>query len=152
MGVRIKDRDRGYRSLVRRLYGLKKPKLAVGIMQAEGAEDHGGVTTLQVAQWMEFGTSTVPARSFLRAWFDENRARTQEMLRRILAAVVAGKYTPDQGLELLGAKFVGEIQRRIANRIPPPLKPETIARKGGKDVPLIDTGQLRSSISYKVER
>jgi hypothetical protein len=46
----------------------------------------------------------------------------------------------------------GWMKARIAEGIPPPLAEATIARKGGgKTTPLINTGQLRNSIGYKVE-
>jgi hypothetical protein len=45
---------------------------------------------------------------------------------------------------------VGVIKQRIANGIAPPNSPYTIARKGSSK-PLIDTGQLRNSITYQVE-
>ena len=41
-------------------------------------------------------------------------------------------------------------EAKIASNIPPALAPETIERKGSS-VALIDTGQLRSSITWQVE-
>lgn len=149
----VKDRDHGYKGLLNRVYGTKKPPvIKVGVFDRDGDQPHGDdeVTVLEVAMWNEFGTDTIPERSFIRAWFDENRERCRTAVRKMLEGVVAGKYKREQAIELVAQRFVGEIQRRMARGIPPPNAPATIARKGS-DKPLIDTGQLRSSISYEVD-
>ncbi len=147
----VRDVDHGYAELVKKVFGLKKPKIVVGIFEIAGAGTYAdGVTLLEVAIWNEFGTENIPERSFIRAWFDENEAAAREGVRRMLVAVLEGKYTKEQALELLAQKFVGEIQKRIARRIDPPNRPSTVKNKGS-DVPLVDKGQLRSGVTYKVE-
>lgn len=147
----IRDKDRGYKELVRRVYGLKSPVIKVGVLKDDGAEEYDdGLRVIQVAIWNEFGAGHVPERSFIRAWFDENQAKCRAAFKRLMTAVVAGKYTKSQALELLAQRFVGEIQKRMAQGVPPPNAPSTIRQKGS-DKPLIDTGQLRSSISYSID-
>lgn len=147
-----RDVDNGYKALVERIYGLKKSKVAVGIFEADGGQPHGdGVTVADVAAWNEFGTDTIPERSFLRAWFDENIARAQEALHRLMVRVVEGKLTKEQALEQFGLWVQGEVQKRIAQGIPPPNAQSTIDAKGSSK-PLIDTGQLRSSVTFGVDR
>lgn len=148
----LKDVDHGYKKLVETVFGLGKPKITVGIFEAEGNAKVGDdeLTLIQVAIWNEFGTDDghVPARSFIRAWFDENAEKCREATRAMMQAVVAGKYTKEQALELLGQRFVAEIQKRIARGIDPPNAESTIKMKGSS-TPLINTGQLRSGITYK---
>lgn len=147
----VRDTDYGYKGLINRVFGTEKtPTIKIGVHAKDGADDYGdGVTVLEVAIWNEFGTDNVPERSFIRAWFDENREKCRRAMAKMLEAVIAGKYTKEQAVELVAQRFVGEIQRRMAAGIAPPLAPETIRRKGS-DKPLIDTGQLRSSISYSI--
>jgi hypothetical protein len=148
--VPIRDVDNGYKALVERIFTMGAPKISVGVFETDGAKMYvDGVTVLDVATFHEFGLG-VPERSFLRGWFDENIERAREALVRLMRSVVEGKRTKEQALELFGVWLVGEIQKRMAENIPPPLAPETIARKGS-DVALIDTGQLRSSVTYKIE-
>lgn len=153
MSVTIRDRDAGYAALVARVFGLAKvkPRIDVGVLEGPGGETHGddAVTVLEVAVWNEFGTDSVPSRSFVRAWFDEHEAELRQELVKLMQAVVRGERTKDQVLELLGQRCVAQIQARIADGIDPPNAPSTIARKGSSK-PLIDTGALRSSISYRV--
>jgi len=148
----VQDKDQGYKALLVRAQDLKRSQIAVGITEAVGSKQHGkdGLTTiLDIATFHEFGTGTIPERSFLRAWFDENEEQAKVWVERVTKLIFQGKLTQARGLALLGLKFVGEIQERMALGIPPPLALETVWRKGSS-TPLIDTGQLRSSITYVV--
>lgn len=155
---KVRDVDQGYQALVRRFYALEDtPVIDVGVLEAEGAKVHEGgpegdgtrpVTVLDVATWNEFGTGQIPERSFIRAWFDENLPGARELVRRLLESVAAGKRDLATVPEVLGTTFVAQIQKRMAAGIPPANAPETIARKGSS-TPLIDTGQLRSSITFR---
>lgn len=152
--MKLSDRDNGYAAMTKRLWGFRRPRIAVGILSGRGAEaDHVGrvrATVLDVAIWNEFGTSRIPARSFIRAWFDENEARLRDDLLVLMHAVIRGEQTKERALELLALKCVGEIQQRIADGIEPPNAPSTVARKGSSK-PLIDSGQLRAMITSRVE-
>lgn len=146
---------------------LQLPKqvvITIGVHAEDAAETHAqavfaddgafeppsAVTVGDVATWMEFGTRTVPARSFVRSWFDEQQAFITDTLRTQFAAVLAGKRTAEQAAERCALAFEGAVKVRISRRIPPPLAPATIARKGSS-VPLIDTGQLRNAVRGKAE-
>ena len=106
-------------------------------------------TMVEIGGYQEFGTATIPARSFIGAWFDENESANLAFARDLAAKRIGGKLDYRRSLELMGVKAQGGIQKRIARGIEPPLKAETIKRKGSSK-PLIDTGQLRSSITYRV--
>jgi hypothetical protein len=150
---RVRVVDKGARDVVRRMGAARGSlALAVGVQGKKGIERHKGsiLTVAEIAELHEFGLG-VPERSWLRAWFDENQAEIREDIRKVGRGILLGRFTRERGLEILGLKYVGQIQRRIASNIPPPLAPATIAKKGSS-VALIDTGQLRSAISYVVEK
>ena len=114
-------------------------------------EENGDITVAEVAEQHEFGIG-VPQRSWLRAFVDQNEGRIKGDLRGLAETVLRRHLPVGRGLAQLGTKIVAGIQQRMANRIPPPLHPYTLMmRKHGGTVPLIDTGQLRSSITYLVE-
>jgi hypothetical protein len=150
-GSAIRDTDRGYAALVNRVFGLakEKPIVHVGILE-EGASD-GGVSVLDVAIWNEFGTATIPERSFIRDWFDENEPKLRADLVTLMRSVVKGERTADQVLELLGQRAVAQIQERISAGIAPQNAASTVAKKKSS-TPLVDSGVLRSSVSYRVEK
>ena len=111
------------------------------------------MTVLFVASIHEFGApdAGIPERSFVRAYVDENRAQIEAWQYALGLRALSGEITAKQALNQLGALIAGGMQDRIARGIAPPNTVETIMRKGsGK--PLIDTGQLRSSITWKVRR
>jgi hypothetical protein len=153
-GVRIRSRDKGYDALTKRIYGFGKVHLKVGVFSTDPKVDHDGkaqpVTVVMVAEWMEFGVpGRIPARSFIRAWFDENKPECQVQIAKALRAVTRGAITKERALALLGERFAAGMKARVAQGIPPENAPSTVARKGSS-VPLIDTGQLRSSITFQV--
>ena len=166
MAATVTDRDHGYKAMLDRIYTAAKtrPVVRVGVQAADGekayvkkadraANDNGeehALTVLQVAIFNEFGTDRIPERSFLRAWFDANRDVIRHKFQLLMRSVLNGKRTKEDILELIGQWCVGQIQLRIAQGIGPPNAESTIARKGSS-TPLIDTGVLRSSISYRVD-
>lgn len=120
--------------------------ITVGVHASEASGTHSeGVSVGDIATWHEFGTQTVPMRSFVRAWYDERTEFIRATLKAELTAAAQGKRTVEQAMERAALIFEGDVKKRIANRIPPPLAPATIARKGSS-VPLIDTGALRNAI------
>jgi hypothetical protein len=142
----------------------KKARITVGIHGDEGASlkddaafeadgaltPSSGLTVAEVATFHEFGTRTIPQRSFIRGWFDESVEKNRALILSQLKLVAAGKLGLEQALERVALKCEADVKRRIRNRIPPPLAPATVQRKGSS-VPLIDTGQLRASVRGKAE-
>jgi hypothetical protein len=149
--ITISDRDRGMADL---LYRMLSQGVTIGVI--DGGKEHqgkdgkgSGITLGELGAIHEFGLG-VPRRSFLADWVDENKAEIENFVVRGGRAIVRGKLSAEQFMDQFGQWAVGSIQTRISNNIPPPLAPETIARKGSS-VALIDTEQLRSSISYKID-
>ena len=106
------------------------------------------MTVADVARWAEFGIGQ-PQRRWLGGWIDENRDALLERARIESRAVIAGDRTKPEALARLGLWIQGGIQQRIANGIEPPNAESTVERKGSS-TPLIDKGQLRSSIANRV--
>lgn len=162
--VQVKVVDRGWEGIKERIDALRggSAVVAVGVQGAQAAANyqHTHMTVAQVATVQEFGkvihqprmrrTIVIPERSFLRKTLDmyqEAIARRQVLLTQ---GFVLGKLELKPSLELLGQYVVGLVKQRIANGIAPANSPWTIAKKGSSK-PLIDTGQLRNSITHKVD-
>jgi hypothetical protein len=167
MGSTITDTDKGYKKMLDRIYGTAKakPVIRVGILEKDGAQSYvrkqnraanengerNPMTIIQIAVFNEFGTATIPERSFIRAWFDENNALIKNKFSTLMRSVVKGDRTKEEILDLIGLWCVGNIQQRISAGIEPENADSTIKAKGSS-TPLIDTGILRSSVSYEVEQ
>lgn len=156
MSVRVIDR--GADELVARIRALRttKASVRVGILSDAPKKEREGATgkysLLEVAAVHEFGAprAGIPARSFIRATIDERTEDIARLERVMLAKVVAGDIELKPALDAVGAKVAGWIQQRIAAGIDPPLSPATVAKKKSS-TPLVDTGQLRSAVSWLVE-
>lgn len=116
-----------------------------GAANDTGTTERRPLTVADVATFNEFGTSRIPQRSFIRAWFDENQEFIAETLRSQLKLVIAGKLTAEKAGNRIALACEGSMKQRISRGIPPPNAPATIERKGSSK-PLIDTGQLRNAI------
>ena len=116
----------------------------------DGAEVEGPHTVAEVAIWNHYGTSTIPARPFITLALELHKEELKKLQARLGVAIVMGKITLDQALQLLGVAAVGFIKQTIADGVPPPNAPSTIARKGSS-TPLINFGQLRGSITSDVQ-
>ena len=110
--------------------------------EAHGDEDDAP-TNVMVATIHEFGGGDVPERSFLRETLRLTKVEIEAAVAKRVRLALTGKIRPDEVHERTGIQVVGLCQEHIAQGISPPLK----VREG---TPLIDTGQLRASITYEV--
>lgn len=162
------DDDQGYNKILRELSRIGNPGITVGIHGEDDRPYQRGqgapVTTAQIGTFHEFGTldrfedssgaggggKGVPQRSFLRSTVDENRKKYADLISRGVGQVLDGRMNIKRALGLVGAKVSGDVQKKIASGIDPPLAQTTIDRKKSSK-PLIDTGQLRQAIDWQVE-
>ena len=122
----------------------------VGVHRSAGMYDEG-LHTAYIAAIHEFGDDdhNIPERSFLRAGINASKKDIIKLYAKQLPLVVQGRIALKSIQHFVGELVVGNITQRIADGIPPPLKPETVRRKKSSK-PLIDTGHLRQSITYEV--
>lgn len=113
-----------------------------------------GTPVTNVAAFNEFGTETAgggvrtPERPFFRQAIEQGKRQLPAVLRksvnpRTMAVTkkVAGR---------LGLAMQGIIQESITDLTEPPNAPSTIRAKRSSN-PLIDTGFMRSQVTYRVE-
>ena len=151
--VRIIDRDKGWKALLRRTKKLARQRgVTVGIHDGEGSAPSGdsALSVADVATIHEFGLGDNPERSFVRAYADEHADEVKAKERELIKGAIKGNRTADDVLELLGLWIVSKMQERVRSGISPPNDPVTIAAKGSS-TPLINFGQLVSSITHEVE-
>lgn len=146
----VEDRDLGLARIIRETGKLDGAILEVGILAEEGArEADGNLTSAQVGLYMEVGTPTIPARPWLSTAIDDNQNRINAMIQRTTEAALDGKDL-ERRMKIDGERVRTMIQSKIRNGDPrwKSLHPDTIKKKGSSK-PLIDTGQLIGSQSYK---
>lgn len=128
---------------------LKAQEVHVGF-QAGGAAEDDGTDVAAVAMWNELGTSTAPARPFMRKSVDENMSQIKAMCAAQLKKITEGG-TTEEALTQIGTFQKGLIQQKIVNGSFTANAPSTI-RKKGSEKPLIDTGRMRQSVNFVVRR
>lgn len=156
MSSSVRVVDKGWNAIMdmAREIATSNPHIAVGVIGAPAAQDRGeGMTNADIAVVHEYGTERIPQRSFIGSTIDEKgREYTKQLASGVRAEIASGRASAlrnSVAFKRVGLRVVGDIQRRIADGIPPPNSPVTIERKGSSK-PLIDSGQLRQSISFEV--
>lgn len=101
--------------------------------------------------WNEFGTSRgIPERPFLRNAMRANKKKYHDEMREAAKSLVNGTTTLDVFMSKLGILAENDIKNEITSLASPPNAPSTVRQKGSSN-PLIDTGEMRDNVRYKVE-
>lgn len=157
--------DAPWRELYKRVLAANTYRVKVGVLAEKGGNSthaDSQMTLVEIAATHEFGSSDghIPERSFIRSTLYVRSAKQlEEKITAAAKLVIDGKLDAGKALALLGTFAASEIKNTITmneadayGEYPyPPLADSTIAAKGSS-VPLIDTGQLKNSITYVVEK
>ena len=141
--------DRGWHRIKRNIFQLQHAYAKIGLPadgETTGRYDMQKVITIGDAH--EYGKG-VPERSFLRTAVDEKRKIIQKKVDLEFYSILRGLTTVPMALKRTGDMIKDTIVAKIDSGNFTPLHPRTIARKGSS-TPLIETGQLRSTIQTKV--
>ena len=98
----------------------------------------------------EYGTSKIPQRPFMRTAVSRHGKSWGEKSAKSVQSVIKGMPI-SQVTELVGMQMKADISSTLTNGPWTPNSVVTIAKKGSSR-PLIDTGELRASITYKVKK
>lgn len=136
--------------LKKRLKELQGYYVTIGVH-----DDHyeDGTSVIDVALWNEFGTESIPARSFFRSTLDGSERLINDWREKALDRIFEGRSTPERELTMIGFRIRELIRTKIQSNIPPPNAPETAAKKKAEGVAartLVETGLLLRSIEFKV--
>lgn len=147
----------------RRLANMERAKrltLKVGLPAGEQASSKAyksdgqksAPTVLEVGIWHEYGTETVPMRSFLRGPFEFNKTALSNFIAAQFSRVEKG-VDADKALGLVGVFAVNISRGAFKTKgygVWADIKQSTKNAKGSSQV-LIDTGILRNAITWVVE-
>lgn len=139
-GVQITDRDGGMRALQD---WHKRNAMGAHIDVGFFSE---GVATYAAAN--EFGTATIPERSFIRSTFDEETPKLQAMLDAAVIRAQARNIDLVDALISPANYLRTAIINKIQSGIDPANAPSTVARKGS-NTPLVNTGQMQQALSWR---
>lgn len=149
MAAAVKVIDRGLAKYVRDTSKLNGRGVKVGIQADAGKDPNSGTDLVDIAIFNEYGTETIPARPFVRDFFEKNRTVLGTAMDRQADAVAAGA-SPAQAMDTLGL-WVEKHQKRHIQQSPAwavPNAPLTVKLKGSS-TPLIDHGTMLNAIRYQ---
>ena len=135
---------------------LKGPsRVKVGFPAGEADADN-----IQKAIWNEFGTrggasgggwgGPIPERPFMRNAMRDNSASYRSAMKTSAAKLLRGETSLRTVLSKLGVIAQGDVQAEITSLASPPNSPVTIKLKGSSN-PLIDEGEMRAAVTWKVD-
>ena len=135
---------------IKELKQLKSSRVKVGFPKGWNAYPDGTPVAL-VAATQEFGSTSqnIPPRPFFRNALMLNMNYRKDR-KYYFSLVAKGKMPTHTALAQLGDKVAQDIQESIITLGRPALKEATVKNKGSSN-PLVDTGHLKQSVTYKVE-
>lgn len=152
--VKVEVKKDNTKELLKKLEAMKNLDLLVGVPQSESTrdEEENEITNAQLMFIHSEGSPVhnIPPRPVIDITLKEEKTKINEKFKKALNMVLQGA-NPKEELEKLGIYVVNKIKANFGSDKLAPLKPETIKSKGS-DRPLIDTSQLRDSITYIVRQ
>lgn len=170
MGIKKQVRTDNMKKLNQIINDLKNKKIKIGIFGSEGSD------ILMIAKVQEFGfdititpkmrnwlhanglhvkNSTteihIPERSFIRGSFDENKNKIDRFIKDNMEQLISFSISTNTFFDRVGQYLVGLTQEYLTELSTPPNHPFTLERKAPKSNPLISSGRMRSSITFKIE-
>jgi len=172
VGFKFTDKDRGFNEIKRA--AKNGSAIAVAGIQGEKASaphDAFGNRNVDIAVFHEFGTRTAPQRSFIRSSVDRNRDKYGKLIEGVAGKILDGdqaKRAMGRLAQVMAADMVATIDNSIDLE---PLAESTVlarsakrnrsglqnlalgaaAAAGGGEKPLLDTAQLKLSITGTVK-
>lgn len=166
MGVKISDKNR-IPELIKNLSGMKNRNIEAGVLedgeQAMIAHVHEYGIDITVTPRMraylhhigihlhkDTTSIHIPERSFIRTGWDNNVDAIGDKIESLLPEVLDNNMDAETLLEMIGLEMEGKLKDQLVEVSSPPLSEWTVERKGSSN-PLVDTGSLNDSISYRVK-
>lgn len=150
MGAKVKDKMTPEGILFQRmLKELADKEVRIGFQHGKATEEDG-TDVCDVAAWNELGTVNMPSRPFLRKSVDENEGKINSFLQSKKKDLVRG-VSAEQVLKEIGIFQKDLIQEKITEGSFAPNAESTVRQKGSSK-PLIDSGRMRQSVNYVIQK
>ncbi|MCK5603146.1 hypothetical protein KAR91_14790 [Candidatus Pacearchaeota archaeon] len=151
MPNKVTRKGPGVKALIKR---LRNPgTVEVGIIDAGPHQKSEDMTVATIGFVHEFGSTdgNILERSFLRSTITGDRKDILALNKKLLKSIINGSMKVPHALGLLGDFVADKVSQKIVKLRTPPNKAATIRAKGSSN-PLVDTGQLKNSITWEVNK
>lgn len=92
----------------------------------------------------------IPSRPFIRTAWVNNKDKYTEMIKKGVERICFNGWTAKKLLSQLGETAATDIKKSSIEWLTPKNAPATVERKKGSNDPLVDTGNLQRSVTYKI--
>lgn len=142
------DKDLGWDKIMRDLEKLDGMEVVAGMLKDSGKASNGA-SYVDIATWNEYGTSRIPSRPFIRISADTNRQAWAKMAQQCVNNVIDGD-SPTEAAQVIGHRMVEDIRKVFGSSKLKANAPSTIAKKG-RNEPLVDSGEMRRRVNFRIE-
>ena len=142
------DHDLGYNRIMRDLQKLYGMEVVAGMLKDSGKAENGA-SYVDIATWNEYGTGRIPSRPFIRISADTNKAAWAKLAQQCVNDVIDGD-SPRDAAQVVGHRMVEDIRKVFGSSELKANAPATV-RKKGRNEPLVDSGEMRRRVNFRVE-
>ena len=149
-----KEHNGGIKGFLERFKNIGKPKVYIGVPFKANVihkDTKLNMATLLAIHCMGAPTRGIPKRDPLLPPLQENAKEYSRLLAQGIKNNLANGEPIEQAYEKLGLLATNDVKSYFVSGNFVPLKQSTIDAKGSSK-PLIDSGELRNSISYEVRK
>ena len=145
------EHNGGLKGFLERFREIGKPKVYIGVPASKNGMHEGGINmaTLLALHVLGAPSRGIPQRDPLRPPLIANAQRYSDLLALGLKHALANGTDPKLVYEKIGIVAANDVKDYFITGNFKALSEKTIKAKGSSK-PLIDTGELRNSISYEV--
>ena len=145
------EHNGGLKGFLERFREIGKPKVYIGVPASKNGMHEGGINmaTLLALHVLGAPSRGIPQRDPLRPPLIANAQRYSDLLALGLKNALANGTDPKLVYEKIGIVATNDVYDYFVTGNFKPLNQKTIDRKGSSK-PLIDTEELRGSITYEV--
>ena len=146
------EHNGGLKGFLERFREIGKPKVYIGVPASKNGMHEGGINmaTLLALHVLGAPSRGIPQRDPLRPPLIANAQRYSDLLALGLKNALSDGTDPNAVYEKIGFVASNDVKDYFVSGSFKPLDQKTIDRKGSSK-PLVDTGELRSSITYQVK-
>ena len=142
------DRDLGYNRIMHNLQKLYGMEVVAGMLRDSGKASNGA-SYVDIATWNEYGTERIPSRPFIRISADTNKAAWEKLAQQCVNNVIDGG-SPRDAAQVVGHRMVEDIRKVFGSSELKANAPSTIKKKG-RNEPLVDSGEMRRRVNFRIE-
>lgn len=105
--------------LMKVLKAYSNAYVTVGIHEDAGMYSKGEASVVEVALWNEFGTQSVPERSWMRSTMDEIAPQLNRMRDQMIDNILGKGWSVEKALGFMGFFIQNKLQNKIKSNVGP---------------------------------